>query len=1283
MDLNKKKSSKSSSSSLSQSKSQSKSQSDSQKSSQSTSSDLKLVDKLKYSLYNTTLERNKIKEIYKSLDTNNKNYRKDLNVLVNNTELFNREDLQSNTRYNHLYPHLDDPNFNVKISKKLEFYNNRNQTKIVDDIEEHADKICNAKFELTSHQQFIKNFLSFNTPYNGALLYHGLGTGKTCSAIGIAEETREYMIQLNINQKIIIVASPNVQINFRQQLFDERKLEFVNGSWNIENCVGNKFLKELNLSAYKNISKTKIASQINGIINNYYKFVGYTEFANEITKIAVVNNKMLSEKQKQEQSNNQLKRYFSNRLIIIDEVQNIRISDDNKNKLVAQELTKLVDVVSDLKLVLLSATPLYNTYTEIIWLINLLNKNDNRSEIEIDDIFDENGEFKINDRGEEIGKQLLQRKSTGYISFVKGDNPYTFPYRIWPSDFDNKNSIFNLEYPKNQLNDKQILEKINHIDIFINNINTYQEQGYNYIIDYIKHKKEDIFNAKESKKQLKFSDLNKFGYTMLQKPIEALNMIYPVDGLGESIEKKQYDIDPIELIGKNGLNRLMSYEETTAPQSRTNYVFKTDKFGNIFDYENIGKYSCKIKTILDSIMNSTGVVLVYSNYIDGGAIPLALALESLGFNRYGDVNNLFKTAPTESIDALTFMKKSDMSSKSRSKSSEFNPANYVMITGDKTISPNNAKDLNACTNIDNTNGAKVKVIIISKAAAEGLDFKYIRQVHILDPWYNMNRIEQIIGRGVRHCSHKNLPLTERNVQIFLHGTKLTRDNEATDLYVYRLAEMKAVQIGKITRLLKSISIDCILNSNQQNFRENILNKTIDIVLSNKKLLKYKIGDKPFTAACDYMDNCYYKCVPDYSLKELQIDNSTYSLPHIEMNNEVIIQRIKNLIRERYFYYKRELVSLINLQREYSLEQIDSALTELINNKNHILVDKYERLGNLINIDDLYIFQPIELLDNTTSLYSKMNPIEYKPQKIHYDIEQRFADIEKDKNIDKSVKGILLEGQTRDEQKTDLTRQLEENDKLASKIIKQIQDNYNLIISEQLLVRGEENYYKSISVVIQNLVDTQKISRELLYEFGMAHIIETLEFQEIVILLNYLYNKAASSLNEIEHKIFDYFDSRIISNKGIRGLILQKNNEVVIVVISRDNLWNLAESEDYKDLKPKIDELSLPIEVFNKLVGFIGSFKGEFNIFRVKQMDKKRNKGARCDQSGKAEALKILNEIVGEPRYTAENTKKFNQHLICIYQELYLRLFDSEGRGDKRWFFYPGEALVNNIEHISI
>ena len=95
----------------------------------------------------------------------------------------------------------------------------------MDEIEEQAKKLCEADFELSPNQLFVRNFLSFQTPYNSLLLYHGLGSGKTCSAISVSEEMRDYLKQLGITQSIIVVASPNVQENFKLQLFDERKLK--------------------------------------------------------------------------------------------------------------------------------------------------------------------------------------------------------------------------------------------------------------------------------------------------------------------------------------------------------------------------------------------------------------------------------------------------------------------------------------------------------------------------------------------------------------------------------------------------------------------------------------------------------------------------------------------------------------------------------------------------------------------------------------------------------------------------------------------------------------------------------------------------------------------------------------------------------------------------------------------------------------------------------------------------------------------------------------------------
>jgi hypothetical protein len=101
-----------------------------------------------------------------------------------------------------------------------------------------------------------------------------------------------------------------------------------------------------------------------------------------------------------------LRNEFDNRLIVIDEVHNIRKTEDNENKKVALNLELLVKAAENMRLVLLSATPMYNSYKEIIWLLNLMNMNDRRGIIQTKDVFDKNGNFK------EGGEELLVRKAT-------------------------------------------------------------------------------------------------------------------------------------------------------------------------------------------------------------------------------------------------------------------------------------------------------------------------------------------------------------------------------------------------------------------------------------------------------------------------------------------------------------------------------------------------------------------------------------------------------------------------------------------------------------------------------------------------------------------------------------------------------------------------------------------------------------------------------------------------------------------------------------------------------
>ena len=1170
-----------------------------------------------------------IDNIQSSTDTSNS----DLRRLEQQEALELEED-----KYPFLYPSLNDPKFNIKIAEKKEFSDNKYDGTI-NDIEEHADKLCNSEFELAPHQLFVRNFLSFNTPYNSLLLYHGLGTGKTCSAIGVCEEMRDYMKQMGLSQRIIIVASPNVQENFKLQLFDERKLELIDGLWNIRACTGNKYIKEINPMNMEGLSKEKVVSQIKRIINSYYLFMGYTEFSNYISKKSMLSDSSLSEETANKIKIRKLKKVFNNRLIVIDEVQNIRISDDNKKKKIAINLMKLVKHIDNLRLLLLSATPMYNSYKEIVWLINLMNRNDHRSEIEVKDIFDKNGNFKIDDDGKEIGKELLKQKATGYISFIRGENPYTFPYRIWPSMFNPDNSLLNMDnYPRQQLNGKEIIQGIEHLDLYKTQIGVEQEKGYNYIISYLsKHTKSNRSSKTSLSKLSSFESMDSFGYTLLTNPLEALNIVYPL----ESIDNDELSVSPDEITGKTGLRRIMKFKEikSGANEERYDYEYKPEvlsKYGRIFSESEIGKYSSKIKNIVDNVKNANGIVLIYSQYLEGGLVPVALALEEIGFTKYGTKNNLLKDNPKTNI------------------------GKYIMITGDKAYSPDNVRDIKAITDNDNIRGEKIKVVLISKAGSEGLDFKNIRQVHILEPWYNTNRIEQIIGRAVRTCSHKLLPFVERNVEIYLYGTILSDTNvEAADMYVYRIAELKSVLIGRVSRVLKQSSVDCILNHGQTNFTEEAFNQTINIKLANGDMTPYKLGDKPYSALCDYMESCSYECQPNKVVDKINL--YSYDETFILLNNEKIIQKVKGLFKEKYVYKKDALISSINLVRTYPLVQIYSALNQMIEDKNEFITDKYGRTGNLINIGEYYMFQPSEIKSKNISTFERNKPIDYKRSKLLIRVDDKNESLPAEKLIKNQPKLTV------------------KNVQLPSVILDVMKLNFNNALLPQDISRGETDWYKFCAHVIEEL-ESEGVDKNILIDFLIAHQVDTLMYDDKLSLLNYLYYK--DDLDDYQQLIKSYIDKRIIKNKSLVGLFLQKKGQQKLL-IKKESSWELAEESDYSDLAREINDLVSGIkEKLNQVFGFINNFKGGELVFKTKDLSIKRSKGARCDQAGKKGnngVIKTLNKIMGEEKYTDKNTKGIYALQLCVREEFLLRLYNKVKHKGKIWFLGPEQASLLNIE----
>jgi hypothetical protein len=1265
-------------------------------------------------------------------------FSKECNKFLLKKELMEYEFLSEHPEESeYLYPSLNDPNFNIKIAERKEF-NETQYDGSLHDIKEHADYLSKLKFEFAPHQIFVRNFLSFQTPYNSLLLYHGLGTGKTLASIGVCEEMRVYLKQLGIKKQIMIIASPNVQDNFKIQLFDERKLKLKNGLWQLESSIGNNLLKEINPTMIKDISKEKIIHQIKVLINNAYTFMGYDGFANYVRRVQSVKGDFKNEKEREKRMMMNIQKEFNNRLLVIDEIHNIRISEDNENKKVALYLMSLVKNTENMRLLLLSATPMYNSYKEIIWLINLMNANENRGLIEIKDVFDKKGNFK------EGGEELLVRKLTGYVSFVRGENPYIFPFRVYPNYFSPKDTFFenpSLTYPLYQMNGKKINpdDILRYTSIYLTKIGDYQSNVYSYIIEYLKNKNRKNIEGLGSARELSaFESMESFGYTLLQMPVEALNIVYPIenltgnenvgedgnsnslkmiggedgkdgeggedgeggkDGEGRSDEQTgeqtseqtrednsetiTTQIDPHTMIGKVGLERMMDFVDTKIPLEKGRFEYKEEtisQYGRIFSLDNIGKYSSKIKNICDNVMKSEGLILIYSQYIDAGLIPMALALEEMGFTRYGS-NSLFKTPPTEPLDSKT------MKPRVRGATSGFKPARYTMITGDIRLSPNNDETVKALTNNDNMNGEKIKVILISRAGSEGVDLKFIRQVHIMDPWYNMNRIEQIIGRAVRSFSHKDLPFEKRNVEIFMHATQLKDEQiESADLYIYRMAEYKAIQIGKITRILKETSVDCLLNQGQTNFtQENFaefLNKKIKQKLSNGTVIDdFPVGDVPYTIACDYMDNCQYKCRPFKKITEEDINEDTYNSTFLMINSDKIKERVRQLFKERFFYNKTDLISGINLQHKYSISQIYATLTEMIQDDNE-LVDKYGRAGYLINIDEYYLFQPMEINNERIGIFERSVPIDYKHSKIHFELEQEQQQEQENDTVYVGNQTILkpnsLDSGIIEIQKIKKTHAIDE-------LLKRLKDYFNLAINTVSIHRGEDDWYKFIGVTIQKMMTEYNVEISLLMELLVEHIIDVeLNYKEKVYLFKYLYSTETFEENSFEWYAKSYFLNKIIKGKRFSAIVLYNKDKRHILINRQGSngseTWFNAEPEDIHDISPYIREkYSIKESEYNELVGFISfESKQSHYVFKIKNVNAKRNTGARCDEKTKAKNISVINEILREEKYTKENTKTMVNQELCTLQEFTMRYFNKIRKNGKIWFLDTELAMIYNF-----
>lgn len=223
------------------------------------------------------------------------------------------------------------------------------------------------------------------------------------------------------------------------------------------------------------------------------------------------------------------------------------------------------------------------------------------------------------------------------------------------------------------------------------------------------------------------------------------------------------------------------------PRMISNIAFPNKSIGEIgfssftddnLQLQNIENFSMKFYKIFKRIKKSEGPVFVYSNFLNvGGLKSFIRFIEYHGYKNYKTFGEGIKT--------------------------------YAVWSGDE-VQHLREEIKHTFNQKENMDGSKIKIILGSPSVKEGVSFLRVEQIHILEPYWNMSRLLQIIGRGVRFCSHKDMTKSRQFVQVFLYLATHSKEEQTIDQYVWSLAKKKNIMIQQFENSLKENAIDCKL-----------------------------------------------------------------------------------------------------------------------------------------------------------------------------------------------------------------------------------------------------------------------------------------------------------------------------------------------------------------------------------------------------------------------------------------------------------------------------------------
>ena len=798
-----------------------------------------------------------------------------------------------------IYPYIDDKNFNTKISQKKELYDYKL---------EPYEKFPEKPGDLFNHQKLISRFFSSNTPYDQLLLFHDMGTGKTCTSVACIEQIKEE--NSNFKGAYIFTKGELLHKNYKHDLILKcnEKNKYFNGK-----------------TKSGNLSYTKI--------KEYYKFRTFQTFVSYLS----------------DKSDEYIIKNYSNYIIVIDEVHNIRKSyididedeeedkndQDDEDKTVKKEAQKkeikeemkkiypqfhrFLHLIKNCKILLMSGTPMKDTFVEIADIMNLILPIDNQIPIKkefIDKYF-----TKKNEDEDDIIYQLKNNnnKINELKSFFKG----------------------RVSYLKSM--QSSIIKK------FIGNKN------YNGLNKFIVH-------------PVKMEDNQNTGY------IDALKKDNKKNDNKSSFDYNStlasLFVFPDSSYGKTGYNNYVNNND----QLNTKFINFIKEKGNNHDnmLEQIAKCSTKyaftIRKILENVNNidptKRKCMFVYSNKVSyGGTILFALLLNLFGFssatskiiNKKAKRYILVKSEEGKNVNADIIKEVFNSSKNIYGEYISVVIGSRILSEGFSLFHIQEEFILTPYWNYSETDQAIARGIRSDShnLLLDGFEYNYLDQLDDSQLENITNELnidfssskETNINNIIKNKKYiKQSPIKPEIHIYLLTSIPINKKNISIDIKHYKKSEIKDMNNKIIERLIKESSFDCYFNYKRNRYNDSFNN----------------------LRECDYLP-CEYKC----DFKTSFLDYSTDQLYYLNEDKNISIKnKILNIFKQKY-YLTIDDVEKYSKSLNINMKYFFLFLFQIIDNKEIV----YDRLGLecfMYENNNIFYISDSKINNNYLSIYYNEN-----------------------------------------------------------------------------------------------------------------------------------------------------------------------------------------------------------------------------------------------------------------------------------------------------------------------